>query len=201
MPKKNTVPEPPLPPRLAATLALIPLSIGLIILSVFAIGFANLPEKVSFILFFLVVLLSYYVPAQWIWWRTVIWTPRRRFGVVATNLVFGLVLAAAFSLMVRDEFWSEPSTILLLSMFVTVGGAIALIIINTICYSPLGRESNRAVPCPRCGHNLRAAGACRCPACNSEFTLGELARSYVVADALGLTTTGEVPAKQGEPNP
>ncbi|MBN1511704.1 MAG: hypothetical protein JXB13_06795 [Phycisphaerae bacterium] len=200
MPKKNTVPEPPLPPRLAATLALIPLSIGFIILSVFAIEFADLPEKVSVILVFLGVLLSYYVPAQWIWWRTVIWTPRRRFGVLATNLVFGLVLIVALATTFGHDSWYEPWRFLFWSLLVTVGGGVALIIINAICYSPHGKRPDRIVPCPSCGHNLSGAGACRCPACNSQFTLGELARSYVVAEALGLTDTGEVTAKPGDPN-
>lgn len=201
MPRKNTVPEPPLPPRLAATLALIPLSIGLIILSAFAISFANLTDKTTFLVAFLAVLLSYYVPAQWIWWRTVTWTPRRRWGVLTTNALFSLVLATAFAWTARDEEWSEPWAFLVLSFLVTVGGGVALIIINAICYSPLSRKLDRVVPCPNCQHNLSGLGACRCPACDSEFTLGELTRSYVVAEALGLTDTGEVTAKPGEPNP
>ena len=201
MPKKNAAPEPPLPPRLAATLALIPLSIGFVILSLFAIGSAGLPEEIAIVLGFLAVLLSYYLPAQWIWWRTVTWTNRRGWGVLATNLVFAAVLAKAFGYAVREGGSTEPWAFLLLSSLVTVGGGVALIIINAICYSPLGGKPDRVVPCPNCQHDLSDAGACRCPACNSQFTLGELARSYVVAEALGLTAAGEVTTKSNGPDP
>jgi hypothetical protein len=200
MASRNTAHEPPLPPRLAATLALVPISVGVFILSLFVIPAADLPAGVSSFLMFLVMLFSYYVPVQWIWWGTVTWTRRRRRGVLATNLLFGLVLVAAFAVTIPEGRWSDATALLLLSLLVTVGGAVALMIINGLCYSPPGREAGRVVPCPECGHDLRGAGACRCPACHRDFTLGELARSYGVAEALGLTTTSEAAALPGEPD-
>jgi len=52
-----------------------------------------------------------------------------------------------------------------------IGGGIALIVVARICWEP---REGPAVPCPKCGYDLRGQQECRCPECGQQFTVGEL---------------------------
>lgn len=104
-----------------------------------------------------------------IWWRSIDWSPQRCFGVLATGLalLLSLVLAGLFGLI------SESAQELALLVTSSVGAGVALIVVGRICWEP---AEGPAVPCPKCGYDLRGQQECRCPECGTQFTVGELTR-------------------------
>lgn len=190
--------SPPINPRLAATFALVPLTWGVLMVSV---SFGSVvswvstrySEETRLIATILLPLATYYFGSLWIWWGTVRWTARKRYGVLWASLALAALFVGA-SAVVFETF--EVGTILLVSV-ATFGGGATLMIVNVVCWSrPARGPGQDTVPCPVCAHDLGDAGSCVCPACGGSFTLGELVKSTEVADAVGLGTTGPVVASE-----
>lgn len=179
----------PLPPRLAATFALIPLSFGAIFVAyvvAMAVGDYAGGLLAVVVALYAAPLLTFYGGGLLIWWGTVKWTRRRRLGVAATTAV--LLLLGAGAMAVCATVSVELGVILIL-LTTFVGGGVALIVVNRICWTPPDVLA-QTVPCPNCGRDLRGARRCRCPACGREYTLAELVESTRVADAIGITSEG-----------
>jgi hypothetical protein len=165
----------PMHPRLVATFALIPITIGIQIALYVALtwvawsvaGTSWWLKAGAMILFCLAPVVMFYGGGLLIWWRTVRWTHGKHFGVLVTTLVLLLVLVSTAALV----FVSEPLVFVVLPLVGLIGGSIALIVVSRICWEP---REGPAVPCPKCGYDLRGQQECRCPECGQQFTVGEL---------------------------
>jgi hypothetical protein len=161
-------------PRLVATFALIPITFGVEILLYLLLysaydPFGVIGQILGVILLLVAPVVILYGGGLLIWWRTVAWTPRKRFGVLVTSLILLLVLCVSGLLGFVDTILVVP-TVLIVGL---IGGGIALIVVGRICWEPPATGPD--VPCPRCGYNLRGQRECRCPECGTEYTLGDLA--------------------------
>jgi len=192
----------PLHPRLALTLALVPLSLGGLLLSfplaILATEGLLIPAEVVFPLALLTPLAVFYFGSLWIWWSTVRWTARKRVLVLLVTL--GLTVVVTIGLHI---VWAvdEDAGFMVLMGAITIGGGLALIIINRICWTPPDSAGAMLrVPCPICGHDMRDASSCQCPACNGIFSLVQLVESTRVADAIGITrdSVAQAPGKSAE---
>lgn len=163
-------------PRLVATFALIPITVGIQCALWWAFAYlARRPlggtnwwaETGQIILFCLAPVTLFYGGGLLIWWPTVRWTHRKRFGVLVTTLVLLLVLVSTAALVLVNQ---ELAFAALLLVGLAAGGS-ALVVVGRICYEP---REGPAVPCPKCGYDLRGQRECRCPECGEQFTLGEL---------------------------
>jgi hypothetical protein len=174
-----------LTPRLAASFALIPLSFGITLTWYVLAAFVG--ASIDWLIatgFFALPLITYYGGGLLIWRRTVTWTRGRVAGVTAISLALvGLLLVGLRLLETNGD-----ASLAILCGTPTIGGGLALIAVNRICWTPPQRDT-RSVPCPQCRHNLYGARACECPACGGRFTLAQLVDSTAVADALGITET------------
>ncbi len=175
-------------PRLVATIALLPLTGGVLIIEAFICDWLRIdPDRPLTVLIFMTPMVCFNAGLLLIWWRTIKWTASRRLKVAA--ILLGLLAlytpAAAYLLMANDD---DVGILLCLSVSFT-GGAVAMVLISAVCWTPPGNPiTPRPVPCPQCGHDLRGQRSCRCGACGYQATLAELAASKAVADALGLDT-------------
>jgi len=184
-------------PRLATTMALIPITAGVEILcyfahltwgwnfALFSFGGAYVSQVERLVSFASVAVaiitppILVYVAPLAIWWSTVAWTPRRRRGVWITTAVWMLLLAVAVVLAVVLEVLG----ILLALIVGTIGGVVCVLIALRICWSR-GPINPGPVLCRNCSYDLRGQQSCRCPECGAQYTLGELVRSDRPYDSL-----------------
>ncbi len=173
-----------LPPRLAATFALIPISFGVAFIAVLAEAMLpwNLGEWYGLSALILPVLV-FHIGGQAIWWGTVDWTFRRRLAVFGANLVWFMLLVSIHGVM----YFADEGAYVYALLVTLIASPAILLVINRVCWSPPRHSALvGAVPCPRCGHDLRGEGRCGCGECHTEFTLAELVESTRVARALNL---------------
>lgn len=189
-------------PRIIATLATIPLVLGATVIGVilsesFLLWPYDSPwRRLRELLVTLVPTLGWYALVLWIWRPTVAWTPvrRRRMLWVNGGLAALVLLDIAAALAVVDRYEAAP-----LSWGVTaIGIAAALTLFGVITWTPPAAGiADLPVPCPACRFDLRAAKSCTCPTCGRETSLGELARTTAIADALELADAPAAPAERG----
>lgn len=180
--------SPLLSPRLAATFALAPLTWGVfiavfyLVLEDIVLRHASAEVRTAAIVGS--PLATFYLGSLGIWWRSVRWT----WGRLSTVAAVTLVLAAAFAGATSAVSARLERGITLAVGVATIGGPLALILINRVCWSP-ARPAKvcETVPCPHCGHDLRDVGRCACPQCGGSFTLAQLVEATHVADAIGIT--------------
>lgn len=178
-------------PRLALTIALLPISAGLMA-AWGAMAAETLGPRVAAFFFgvlFAIPTLTFYWGSLLIWWPTVYWTPEKRsmVGFWSGGLIFGLFVAA---LVVGEA--EEPASIALLCLISGVGSGVAMGLTFAKLYAEPRAPEPEPIPCPACGANLRGQRGCRCKSCGKQFTLGELAAAHVVAQALGMLVEDEL---------
>lgn len=183
MPGKPTI--TPLLPRILASLALVPATVGLWLLSYllymrFLFSVFTPPSRASIILAFLLLsvlpVVVFFGGSLAIWWTAVRWTPDRRRRVFFTIAAFlGLMLVTPTIVALA---WIDPWEGIAWSLAVgLLGGAAALVWITVVCHTPRRAAGTRAAPCPNCGYDLRGQRECRCPECGTPFTIGEIMAS------------------------
>lgn len=163
-PSRRGPTSPLINPRLAATFALVPLTWGVLLVSVFVGSVVPLvstrcSEETRVIATILLPLATYYFGSLWIWWGTVRWTARKRYGVLWASLALAALFVGA-SAVVFETF--EVGTILLVSV-ATFGGGTTLIIVNVVCWSRPARGPGQRC----CSWRGSASTRPRCPRCRA----------------------------------
>lgn len=160
-------------PRVAATFALIPLTVGLEIPMALLGDFLerHFETVVAWSPTVLFPGLMLYVGYLLIWWPAVDWTPKRHLGLLGVSLIFILLLLLAVGV---PQFlqWHVDSALLTLLSTSLVASGLALWAAARICHDP---AEPAKVACPSCGYDLRGQRECRCPECGEQFTVGQLA--------------------------
>lgn len=182
MPRSN---DPPIRPRMVATLMLIPLSVAALILTYTALAFVDdwgLPWLVGVVLAFFTPVAVFHFGGLIIWWPTVAWTAKKRRAVYAISLgligvIAGLMVAALFLTSSGDPYGLVAMLMgILLVPLIFVLGAVATFLTSLVCYErrAAAGEEDQPVVCPKCQYDLRGQREARCPECGEAFTLGEL---------------------------
>jgi hypothetical protein len=172
-------------PRLAMTIALLPICVGL------GVAWAGIAAEwlidddmhFFFAVLFSVPALVFYWGSLLIWWPTVDWTPGKFQAVLIASLI--LIVGLAIGVVAIGDA-SGPESIAILCLVSGIGSGVAMGVTHSILWTGPTRLTPRPIPCPQCGADLRGQRDCCCPACQQQFTLGELAGAKAVADALGL---------------
>jgi len=167
-------------PRYAATFALIPFALGgqWLLCQLWGLLWRILPPsgfaQVTSTLFFdLVPVAIFYGGALLIWAPTVWWSRKKKRDVWLASI-------ALFTLTGVSSFWAWYARLLGFKTnwaIASIGCALALVLVSHVCWMPPKEtRAGAAVPCRRCGYDLRGQRECRCPECGEQFTLSDLAR-------------------------
>jgi hypothetical protein len=168
--------QPPLRPphpRIVATLALLPVIVGLEIpLCMFCDWLDRyFDELVAWPPAVLFPAVALYLGCFLIWKRTITWTPGRRIGVLVIVAASALLVALTTGVAALIDPSDDVILFTLLSASLIVS-SVALCVTARVCYDP---PEPARVPCPTCGYDLRGQRECRCPECGQEYALGNLA--------------------------
>jgi hypothetical protein len=161
-------------PRVAATIALVPLIAGSVVPLLFLGDF--LERHVDDLLAWSVTMLApgllFYLGYLLIWRRAIDWTPRRRLALLGIISVYAVLLLLAVGLPQILRWRTDETLMTLLSTSLLAAG-LATWATARVCHDP---PDPTKVPCPSCGYDLRGQRECRCPECGEQYTLGELLR-------------------------
>lgn len=181
-------------PRLAMTIALLPVSgsLGVIWATLAAQWLIDDSVHLFFGVLFGLPALVFYWGSLLIWWPTIHWTAGKFLAVVIGSLI--LIAGLAIGIIAIGEA-EGPESVALLCLVAGVGSGVAMGVTHSILWTEPAALTPGSIPCPHCRADLRGQRDCRCPDCQQQFTLGELAAAKVVADAVGLVdrTAGEQP--------
>jgi DNA-directed RNA polymerase subunit RPC12/RpoP len=122
----------------------------------------------------------FFVGGSWLllWWRSVVWTPRR----ISLTLVSAAGLLVAGVMASAAAFASSNSAGDVTVVFSTILAPLWWLIFTVFIWRETPQERARrvelaggtAIACPNCGYNLTGLAESRCPECGSRFTLDEL---------------------------
>jgi hypothetical protein len=160
-------------PRLVATFALVPITVGVEIGLYYAFA-AWVSGANQFVLYACILalplapVLIFYAGGLLIWWPTVRWTTRKRWGVFLTSAALAALLVPAARLALAENGLGMLATLLV----GLLGGGVALIVVGRICWTPPSESTE--IHCAKCGYDLRGQRECRCPECGEQFTLGDV---------------------------
>ena len=158
-------------PRVGASFALIPMTFGVVVMAYFA-SFLSSSAEFGIFMLTLAPLMVFYGGSLIIWLPVVQWTRRKRIGTWMISLCLIGPAGALTALAALTENYIAFSASLGFSL---IGGGIALILLNWLWWTPPHeRASSGAVPCPRCGYDLRGQRECRCPECGESFDLSQI---------------------------
>jgi hypothetical protein len=168
-------------PRLARTIALVPLILGMMLGAYVAFAFAisgALAPSVTSSPFYAYAALAIAVGAVpvigyggslFIWWPTFRHHPRRRAVALKVTIAY---LAALSPGLVLSFVPGAGLGVLLSIVLGLLGCGVAVIVINRKLAAP--SRVGGVIPCLRCGYDMRGQQECRCPECGAQFTVGEL---------------------------
>lgn len=168
-------------PRIARTIALVPILVGAMLCSYFAYGMVwgmfagSRPDNPALyaVAIASVVLLAIpvigYGGSLYIWWPTFRHHSRRHAVVVKVTIAYLAVLSPGILLVFLAN---ALLGILLTIVLALIGCGVAVIVINRKLAAP--DHAGGAVPCPHCAYDMRGQHECRCPECGAQFTVGEL---------------------------
>lgn len=183
--------------RLAATLALVPVALGSLCLTV--IWWDQIEDLTGWSDGGLIAVtlggpfLVVYVGCWLVWRHSFSVRPRARLARWG-YLLFAIIALALAGQVIRALDAEETDFLEMLgalgAVFTTpllLGGGLLLLASMTPRV-----EARGVVPCPACGVDLSAGRSCTCPACQRTWALSELAAAAAVREALGLTEEGEL---------
>ena len=158
-------------PRVGASFALIPLTFGVFML-IYSLAYLGAMDEFWMGALALAPLCIFYGGSLIIWLPVVQWTRKKRIGTWIISLCLVIPAAGLAALAaIYQNYIALPASL----VFSLIGGGIALILLNWIWWTPPHqRASAGAVPCPRCGYDLRGQRECRCPECGQSFDLSQI---------------------------
>jgi hypothetical protein len=167
-------------PRIGASFALIPITIGIVVLLWMSIAFGSGPlwglgDLGVVFLIGVTPTVIFYGGSLVIWCPVVQWTRRKVLRTVYTSVALVVLVALAGYVGALSDPGVAAFGMLTAGL---ISGGIAIGLLNWIWWTPPHlRAEIESVPCPECGYDLRAQQECRCPECGEQYTLSQLLRA------------------------
>lgn len=169
-------------PRVGASFALVPITIGVEVFLFLSASYASTPNTLFdfgplgfAMLMGITPVVIFYGGSLLIWCPVVQWNRKKVIRTMYVSVGLALVTGAG------GYFGGlKDPTLAIIGMLTTscIGGGIAIILLNVFWWTPPHlRVSTECIPCPNCGYDLHAQRECRCPECGSEFTVSQLLAS------------------------
>lgn len=176
-------------PRIARTIALVPILFGTALASYFAIatalsgvfpatrgsggaGNAAIFGYACVAIAFAAVPVIGYGGGLCIWWPTFRHHPRCRVVLLKFTIPYLALLALGMFLPLLSNVLLVALGVLATNVLALIGCGVAVIVINRKLAAP--SRGGGAIPCPHCGYDMRGQHECRCPECGAQFAVGEL---------------------------
>lgn len=153
-------------PRLAASLAIIPLSLGLAACAISAISAG---ERMSVIGGTFALHSMPPMALALLWRRTIFRGPSAPLRFMLLAALSGAPVVGCL-IVLAGVWWMLPLVVFYAYFIVN---AVVMIFLTVVCWRP---RSPADLVCPACRYDMRGQRSCRCPECGAEFTVGELIR-------------------------
>lgn len=179
MSRRPTIPM--LHPRIGASFALIPLSVGVetILIAVAATldssGIFGVHTALLYSLLGIVPVLIFYGGSLLIWSPTVEWNSRKVHRTLWVSIALAAFLVGAA---LAGAFLLGTAPLMSALGISLVAGAVSIYVINRVWYTPAhARDASPKTTCPNCGYDMQGQHDCRCPECGRQYTVGQLVAS------------------------
>jgi hypothetical protein len=189
MPDATPLSAGSLHPRLAWTIAMIPITAGAGIAAMLSAGLVftgAVPAGLGRLVLWFVVSCTALGPlAAWylIWGRIVRWTPRtQNIAIVIAGAGTMLVTVSLFVLLLQPG----PGGWILVLAGAGVVATLGALGLALVCRSPGRSGCIDEINCPCCGYDLRMQTTIRCPECGTSYTLAALLDADAEPPPIGL---------------